>query len=527
MKDLIAARYVPLRTLGEGAESRVQLVRDQLVGGGLAAGDAGRRLALKSLPRSLAARALLEFRRLASFEHPGIPRVDEFGFDPHSRDCFFTCEYLEGADFVAALGELPLDDQLEAVAQLLRTLQLVHDRGLLHRDLKPANVLVRRSERELHVSLIDFGLADDQVERRVVGSLPYMAPELFDGQQATPATDLYALGVMLFELWTGETPFQANSALEWIRAHREAPIEFPDDSVVPPSLGRLVRRLLAKDPEERYGAASAVLTDLSRISVRSLPRETVRSLAGRIRSPPVAEFCTQVEGGEELDWSERPLVWAVASTAAARAALARELRASMAERGISPIHVCLQQMDPMTMLREQVAALGLVVGDSSGNLEDLLRTLTGTAIGFCIDDLHRRLTEHDPWLRRLCATDAPMIVLADTGPADHAIAAEIERSRRPIRVVRAQPWSLERLRTVFPRWVGAALPEELEPLLEFGGERRSRVGAGRRDAVAASRVRCPRGIGHRGSLSLGPGRPRCRERPARGAAAPLGVAAHG
>ena len=107
------------------------------------------------------------------------------GIDPRDGCAYFTAEFVEGQDFLGGLRQRPLEVQLEAVADLLRTLEFVHRQGVVHRDLKPANVLIRRADSALRVHLIDFGLARrDREADELSGSIPYLAPELFSGHVA-------------------------------------------------------------------------------------------------------------------------------------------------------------------------------------------------------------------------------------------------------------------------------------------------------------------------------------------------------
>src|SRR5262245_60667838 len=279
MAQLIAGRYEPLSVLGEGASASVLEVRDR-VGG-------GPNVALKRLPAGRAELALEEFRRLRAFHHPGIPRALELGVDPQDGLLYFTSERVHGADFLRALRSAPLERQLAAVADLLRTLALLDERGVIHRDLKPSNLIVEEAGAAgSRVVLIDFGLAVSGASRELAGSLPWLAPELFEGEAATHASDLYALGVVLFELWNGSHPYPADSPVEWARSHRTRPAAFAADRSPPAPLARVVLRLLEKERRRRYAHARDVLADVALASQLPLPRETRRTLAGRIRSLP-------------------------------------------------------------------------------------------------------------------------------------------------------------------------------------------------------------------------------------------------
>src|SRR4030095_731294 len=221
------SRYEILGPLGDGGTSNVYRARDLLT---------GRSVALKVLPpegndpaapaRFLARR---EFRLLASQSHPGIVRVFDYGTTEDGL-CYFSMEALEGPDLLAfarALGSSP-----EAIApspafrrvmrQLLDAVYILHRRGITHRDLKPSIVLVVRgaSGRDT-AKLIDFGFAGaaDGGLAGILGTVEYLAPERIHGQAADPRSDLYALGVVMCEVLTGQCPFGGASAGEVVRAH--------------------------------------------------------------------------------------------------------------------------------------------------------------------------------------------------------------------------------------------------------------------------------------------------------------------
>ena len=144
-----------------------------------------------------------EFRTLASLRHPHIISVLDYGFSDDAQP-FFTMELLRDAQPLLAAQALELHAKVDQVAQILQALVYLHRRGVLHRDLKPANVLCVRSDGRTRVKVLDFGLAvaNEQIARsreEIAGTLPYLAPEILLGAGASVASDLYAVGVMLFE----------------------------------------------------------------------------------------------------------------------------------------------------------------------------------------------------------------------------------------------------------------------------------------------------------------------------------------
>ncbi len=211
----------------------------------------------KSSTNAMWARLALaqEFRTLASLRHPHIISVLDYGFVGR-RQPFFTMELLQGAQTLTAASQsLPQPEKVALLLQLLRALSYLHRRGILHRDLKPANVLVVRDGDEQKVKLLDFGLSLVRSHTQpkggeISGTLAYMAPELFLGQPASEAGDLFAVGVIAYELLCGRYPFenQADGELMAAIARREPSWEGLRDQ---PAVLALLQRLLAKAPSLR------------------------------------------------------------------------------------------------------------------------------------------------------------------------------------------------------------------------------------------------------------------------------------
>ncbi len=213
---LYGRRYQTGKMLGQGGMGSVYEAIDRLT---------GKTIALKrvtgltenqnfnSPDDSLNFRLALarEFKVLASLRHPNIINVLDYGFD-EQRQPYITMELLENAaNFVEAARAQPPDQQINPLIQLLQALAYLHRRGILHHDLKPSNVLVTNDG---HVKVLDFGLAvePEKAEGDVVGTLAYMAPEVIQGREPTTAIDLYAVGVIAYEIFSGKHPFDTDNA---------------------------------------------------------------------------------------------------------------------------------------------------------------------------------------------------------------------------------------------------------------------------------------------------------------------------
>jgi serine/threonine protein kinase/tetratricopeptide (TPR) repeat protein len=218
-----------------------------------------------------------EFRVLASLRHPCIISVLDYGFDDEKQP-YFTMELLEEPlDLLAATRNLPAARRVALLIKTLQALVYLHRREILHRDLKPPNVLVQDGI----VKVLDFGLARNQdAEAELAGTLRYMAPEIFLGRSASVGSDLFAFGVMAYEVLVGDHPFPVfKSVQDLIHAAppdfsniRKIQQELKPDAT--PGLDAVLERLLARNPEDRYPSALAVIQDLSAAIGEPPPRET-------------------------------------------------------------------------------------------------------------------------------------------------------------------------------------------------------------------------------------------------------------
>ncbi len=256
---VLVERYRIVALLGRGGMGEVYRAEDLKL---------GNVVALKFLPTSLqndvAALAGFhaEVRNARQVSHPNVCRVYDIG-EVNGQD-FLTMEYLDGEDLASLLrriGRLPADKALETAHQICAGLAAAHDCGLLHRDLKPANIMLDGRGR---VRITDFGLAlssDDATGRSETAGTPaYMAPEQIGKGEASVRSDIYSLGLVFYELFTGRLPYQATTPIEWRRAHLESSPRTPSSVVkdIDPVVENAILRCLQKDPALRPSSVRQV-----------------------------------------------------------------------------------------------------------------------------------------------------------------------------------------------------------------------------------------------------------------------------
>ncbi|MEV4654636.1 protein kinase [Micromonospora sp. NPDC049301] len=227
----------------------------------------GRTVAVKSLLPALlddpdfAERFRGEARTMATINHPGVVDVYDFGND--QQIAFLVMEYVEGdalSSTLSRVGRLTPARTMALVAQAADALHAAHEKGIVHRDVKPGNLLVRPNGT---LVLTDFGIArSDMVGQltaagSVLGTASYISPEQATGGVATPASDVYALGVVAYQCLAGRRPFEGDNPLDIAMRHvRETPRPLPAD--IPPQVRAVVERALAKDPAARWPSAAAL-----------------------------------------------------------------------------------------------------------------------------------------------------------------------------------------------------------------------------------------------------------------------------
>src|SRR5271169_6509220 len=256
---VLIERYRIVALLGRGGMGEVYRAEDLKL---------GNVVALKFLPTSVPgdATALAAFhaevRNARQVSHPNVCRVYDIGEVEGKH--FLTMEYIDGEDLASLLrriGRLPADKALETAHQICAGLAAAHDCGLLHRDLKPANIMLDGRGR---VRITDFGLAvshEDAAGRIETSGTPaYMAPEQIAKGEASVRSDIYSLGLVFYELFTGHLPYQANTAVEWRRAHLESSPRTPSSVVkdIDPAVESAILRCLQKDPAKRPSSVRQV-----------------------------------------------------------------------------------------------------------------------------------------------------------------------------------------------------------------------------------------------------------------------------
>jgi len=254
---ILAGRYRIQRLLGEGGMGEVYLVDDE---------ELHQQVALKTLRPHLAAdpSALERFRRevllLRELHHPNVIRIFDFG---RANDTYFyTMEFLEGetlSNRIKSSGPLPEQDVTTLAQNLLSALTAIHTKGIVHRDLKPSNIFLVTGGR---IVLMDFGIATTKGKttltdaNSVLGSLDYMSPEQLEGQDVSPRSDYYSLGLLLHESLTGHQAFSGTSPVA--RAFRRINEPTAHDTL-PGPLGRAIDACLNKDSEARPGSPDYIL----------------------------------------------------------------------------------------------------------------------------------------------------------------------------------------------------------------------------------------------------------------------------
>ena len=214
------------------------------------------------------ARFRQEAQNAASLNHPNIVAVYDFGQDQAGP--FIVMELVDGeelASVIRRVGALPPRQAARIAAEVARALAAAHARGIVHRDIKSGNVLLSRDGR---VKVTDFGIARAIAEARMtlpgttLGSVHYFSPEQARGETATAASDIYSLGIVLFELLTGRRPWEGDSAaaIAMARLSGPAPSAASLRAGIPPTLERILERALAVEPEDRYPSARAMADDL-------------------------------------------------------------------------------------------------------------------------------------------------------------------------------------------------------------------------------------------------------------------------
>ncbi len=289
-------KWVIDKAIGHGGMGRVYLAHEEAN---------GQQAALKVLAASLAQEPgfLQRFQReihvLSQLQHPNIVRFYESGTqDGHF---YFAMEYVEGESFEQLLhkqGRIPWKEVLDAAVQICPALKHAHDHGIIHRDIKPPNLMRTPTGT---IKLTDFGIAKVFASRQltntggVVGTAEYLSPEQATGKAATKRSDLYSLGVVLYTLLTGRTPFEGESTADILHKHLYAQFDRPLRIVpeIPAELDQIVCQLLEKDPERRPADGMVLLRQFDSLR-RKIERKSQPTYLGQTSDRTVADTKSQL-----------------------------------------------------------------------------------------------------------------------------------------------------------------------------------------------------------------------------------------
>jgi serine/threonine-protein kinase len=269
---LLDGRYRVIRKLGTGGMASVYLAEDQ---------ELGRRVAIKLLDERHAQddQFVERFRReaesAAGLSHPNVVSIYDRG--EAEGTYYIAMEYLEGQtlkELLVSRGPTPVRVAIDYTRQILSALDFAHRHGVVHRDIKPHNIVVAPDGR---LKVTDFGIARSGSSQMteagsIIGTAQYLSPEQAQGKPVHPSSDLYSVGVVLYEMLTGTVPFTGDTALEIAMKHLNTVPEPPSEKrppgigEVPHELDLVVLRALAKDPEDRYQTAREMDADLGRVA---------------------------------------------------------------------------------------------------------------------------------------------------------------------------------------------------------------------------------------------------------------------
>jgi serine/threonine protein kinase len=310
-----------------------------------------------------------EFRVLSSLRHPNIVSVLDYGFQADGAP-FFTMRWLrDPVTIVQAARGAGLDVQLDLLFQMLHALSYLHRHGIIHRDLKPSNVLVR----DRHVTVVDFGVSGLPAFT-LAGTVGFLAPEVARGGRPTPASDLYAVGVIAYEMLTGESISRSDPPAADINLARP---KLTRRELTPAQLarldragavGRVVKTLLSPDPAARhYDDANSLIDDLARAAGRALPPESKDHRDSYLKAAPLIgryaeleQLTTALESAVDGTGS----AWLVGGeSGVGKSRLLDEIRSRAQVRGLLALSGAAEENQaPYAIFRSSVSRLALLVG---------------------------------------------------------------------------------------------------------------------------------------------------------------------
>jgi eukaryotic-like serine/threonine-protein kinase len=296
LNTLFDGRYRIVRKLGTGGMANVYLAEDEVL---------GRRVAIKILDDRHAGddqfveRFRREAKNAASLSHPNIVSIYDRG--EAEGTYYIAMEYLDGRslkELIVARGPAPVMVAIDYARQILAAIRFAHRHGIVHRDIKPHNVLV---DAEGRLKVTDFGIARAGTSQMteagsIIGTAQYLSPEQAKGAPVDQTSDLYSVGVVLYELLTGVVPFSGDTPVEIAMKHLSSPPEPPSvkRAEIPRELDLVVLRALAKDPADRYQSAEEMDADLARVAQGAAISPATEEAATAIISRPPSTAVTAI-----------------------------------------------------------------------------------------------------------------------------------------------------------------------------------------------------------------------------------------
>ncbi len=296
LNTLFDGRYRIMRKLGTGGMANVYLAEDEVL---------GRRVAIKILNDRHAGddqfveRFRREAKNAASLSHPNIVSIYDRG--EAEGTYYIAMEYLDGRslkELIVARGPAPVHIAIDYARQILAAIRFAHRHGIVHRDIKPHNVLV---DAEGRLKVTDFGIARAGASQMtetgsIIGTAQYLSPEQAKGAPVDQTSDLYSVGIVLYELLTGVVPFTGDTPVEIAMKHLSSAPEPPSAkrAEIPRDLDLVVLRALAKDPSDRYQSAEEMEADLARVARGAAVSPATEEAATAIISRPPPTAVTEI-----------------------------------------------------------------------------------------------------------------------------------------------------------------------------------------------------------------------------------------
>jgi signal transduction histidine kinase/serine/threonine protein kinase/tetratricopeptide (TPR) repeat protein len=281
---IIDSRYEEIGKLGTGLWATVYKVRDLRTNEILAL-KLFHKLTAEEFYERFSAEDMLHITKI---EHPNLLQILNFG--NKGKHIYYLSEFYEGhslSDFKLRKGNI--DTLYEIIVQICYALSALHLQNIIHRDLKPENIMYRTGKSGLQVKVLDYGFSKidvQQSQNAIIGSLPYVAPEIYLGQGAVPQSDYYSLGVTLYRICTGTYPFLVEQISNMIAGKPKtyfpkSPSELNPD--IPEALGRFILRLLEENPLERFEDIESIFAYINRIQLKKFPFSRKHSVVTTIR----------------------------------------------------------------------------------------------------------------------------------------------------------------------------------------------------------------------------------------------------